>query len=355
MDQEQTPSLQNFLDIPTQEKEPLIHNLLYRRDLVGFGGRRRNGKTTLSLNISVSLAAGRNFLDYQIDKPRKVLALLLEDDTWEIQDKVKLVIGDQTDQENVFKNLFITTREYFAKRKILVSLQSKPFIRTVKDLCDTCQPDCIIIDNAAQLVQGDVNNAMKIHKLATLCFDLSQKYNCAIIVPAHPRKANENAPSLTTNPEGFFEEIMGSSHFVNSFGSLWGIQRNADDLTHFLGGSQRLTGFQNVLALRKRDDGWFEPVDDWDDAFDTACNTRKRQDAWKALPLKFAFSDGCRIVEAFIHSRHAFNDWIQHCLRAGILVKQSNGTYAKRTKEGMKKKPSQVDYIKEVKSKPAKK
>jgi len=342
--------INNFLKHETPEKECLIDRLLYRRDLVALGGRRRHGKTTFTLNLSVSLASGIPLLGWDIPSPRRVVACLLEDDTREIQDKTKGVLNGH---HCVRENLFLFTREYFSQNEITVRASSAKFVDSMCAICSDCKPDCIILDNAAQLVGGDVNNATRVHALSTLCFDLSQEYNCAVIVAAHPRKANETTPSLTTNAEGFFEEIMGSSHFVNSFGSLWGIQRNSDDLTHFLGGAQRFLGGQSVMALRKRDDGWFEVVDDWEEVFDMSCGTKKRQDAWKALPQQFKFNEGFVACCEFIKSKESFSDWVRHCIRLGMMTKKGESPiYLKRNKLGFDKKLTLVESTKPSKKKP---
>lgn len=339
-------SLKNFLALPTPEKEALIPSLLFRRDLVALAGRRRNGKTTFILNLSVSLASGKLFIGYEVPQPRRVIAFLLEDDTREIQDKVRVVVNGSYDTKD---NLFLFTREYFSQREIKIGANSPKFINCIHEICESVSPDCVILDNAAQLVHGDVNNAVKVFALCELCRDISQTYNCALIVPAHPRKANETVPSLLSNPEAFFEEVMGSSGFINTFGSLWGIQRNQDDLTHFLGGPQRVTGVQNTLALLKRDDGWFEIVDDWEELFNMTCGTKKRQDAWKALPQTFRFADAYRICESYIKSKESFSNWLQHCVRLGLLMKQSDGSYNKRTKSEVKKPSADSKHLKRIK------
>lgn len=341
--------IDNFLQHPTPEKECLIDRLLYRRDLVALGGRRRHGKTTFTLNLGVSLASGTPLLGYEIPSPRRVVACLLEDDTREIQDKTKGVLNGH---HCVRENLFLLTREYFSENEIPIRASHSKFIEAMCSICDDCSPDCILLDNAAQLVGGDVNNATRVHALTSLCFDLSQTYNCAVIVAAHPRKANDTTPSLIHNPEGFFEEIMGSSHFVNSFGSLWGIQRDSDDLTHFLGGAQRFLGGQSVMALRKRDDGWFEPADNWEEVFKIACKTGKREDAWKALPKQFRFNDGFNVCSKFIRSKESYGDWIRHCVRVGILTKKPDGIwYVKRSQLGFEKKLTVLESTKTAKAK----
>ena len=70
-------------------KEPLIEEVLYRRDRISLTGRRRNGKTTLLHNLALAAAAGLpNYLAYRIPRPFSVLSFYLEDDARELQDKL---------------------------------------------------------------------------------------------------------------------------------------------------------------------------------------------------------------------------------------------------------------------------
>ena len=87
-------SAEDFLNRPFPPQEPLISNLLHRRDMVGFGARRRHGKTSLSTHMAVALAVPEpDFLGYEIPAPRRSLLLMLEDDSGEYQEKLRAVVG----------------------------------------------------------------------------------------------------------------------------------------------------------------------------------------------------------------------------------------------------------------------
>src|SRR5262245_45200293 len=89
-------TLNVFLNRGVVSKRPLINSLLYSRDLVAFGARRRNGKTTFLMDLALAGALGEPFLGYEIHKPFRTLLLLLEDDPTELQDTLrKQLAGDQ--------------------------------------------------------------------------------------------------------------------------------------------------------------------------------------------------------------------------------------------------------------------
>jgi len=94
---------------------------------------------------------------------------------------------------------------------------------------------------------------------------------------------------------------MGSSHFVNSCGSLWGIERNIQtNRTDFLGGTQRLTGEQSLAVLEKGDDGRLRLVtDDWEESRFLVLNKDARRAAWELLPQgRFSYSKAERAVKS---------------------------------------------------------
>ena len=62
-------SAEEFLVVEIPEKEPIIDGLVHKRDLVGFGARRRHGKTSVMINMAVEGAVGApDFLGYSIPK-----------------------------------------------------------------------------------------------------------------------------------------------------------------------------------------------------------------------------------------------------------------------------------------------
>ena len=48
-----------------------------------------------------------------------------------------------------------------------------------------------------------------------------------VVTAIHPKKDDQalGQVDLSERPNDFFENFMGSSHFINSTGSLWGLQR----------------------------------------------------------------------------------------------------------------------------------
>lgn len=323
-------TLKTFCERKFSPKEPLIEDLLYRRDLVALAGRRRHGKTTFICNLLVALTLVLDdFLGYRIPKAVKVLAFCLEDDAGELQIKLQRMLKGQRAPEG----LALYTREDFYRAETPIDVKILEFKEFVIDRCAAHRPDVIVFDNLAHLIGADYNNSKLIHELLQFAWELSSDFNAAIIIAAHPRKRDKNnklsvmgvnSPiRLRDDQEAFFEEVMGSSHFVNSCESLWGLDRDlSNDRTDFLGGAQRFTGQQTLMTLEKDEDDWLGRVDDFTVNFPLAINTPARKKAWELLPDDpFTYTEGERAVKpAAMKSSSSFHGWFEHCKRLGVIV-----------------------------------
>ena len=138
---------------------------------------------------------------------------------------------------------------------------------------------------------------------------------------------------MEEDPESFFESVMGSSHLVNSTGSLWGLQRRDDEgYTVFVGGRQRASGQQSLVVLQMQDDGWFSVCSDKMLAAEKVLNTDKRKRAWKLLPESpesFGCRQGHELVKSEMSSRSSFDSWIRQLKANGLVTQLPDGNYQK--------------------------
>jgi hypothetical protein len=311
------------------EQEPLVEGLLHSRDLVALGARRRNGKTSFVTDLGVELAAGSSdFLGYPIQKPRRSLLFMLEDDTGEYRDKLKKVLK----QRDTAGRISVVLREDFYEAGVQLNIMDDGFGEALQQKAKEHKPDLIVLDNLAQIVCGDYNEPTKIDRVMRLARRLASDHNAALIIPAHPKKEDpQNKIELIEDPSAFFESIMGSSHFINSTGSLWGMQRQDDDIVAFVGGRQRGDGKQRSCYLAMDEDGRYYVTSDAKAHIKLACNTDQRFQAWKLLPeppQTFRYGEAEKLVESAL-KKSAFEEWIKECRRLGLIVPASDGKLIK--------------------------
>jgi hypothetical protein len=327
-------SAAEFLQLTLPPKEPIIRGICYRRDLIALGGRRRHGKTNFCLNLGIGLTEPwLDFLGYEINEgPFRVLAVLLEDDATEVQDKLRQVLNGASPNDR----FALMTRNDFMDAKVGISITNRAFQEAVHRACEQHKPDLIILDNLSQMVGADYNNSILIHQLIQFVYGLAAEFNAAVLMPAHPRKrsgdSNALHVTLKDDPEGFFENIMGSSHFVNSCGSLWGLERDfSNDRTTFLGGAQRLTGQQSISTLEVGEDHRLRIVPDYEENLRQALNTTQRRQAWDLLPSgPFTYNEATEAVKGAMKSTSTFHGWWKNSLvRFGLVVPTDQGKWIK--------------------------
>lgn len=291
---------EDFLKRVYDVKEPLIEGLLYQRDLIAFGGRRRNGKTSVAFNLAVALASGKpSFLGHIIPKACKVQGVFLEDDPGELQKKYGKLFAN----ERLEGRFDIIPRDLIPRSTTAARIDDEGFRAFITESVLRFNPDLLIIDNLTFLVGGNYNEAPPMQKVQEYVYSLAEATNCAVLIPAHLKKRSEYTTILREDPDKWFEEIMGSSHFINSFGSLWGIEkrpRKNEDQADFCGGTQRLNG-EYVLCTTEynKDTGWFNIVNDELNNLDVALRDNPlRRKVWRALPkdTPIAYADLRRIA-----------------------------------------------------------
>lgn len=332
-------------------KEPLIENILYKRDMASLTGRRRHGKTTFVLNLAVAGASGRaDYLGYRITRPFTTVLFLLEDDGREIQDKLNRMRREAKIDP---ARLHLYDRQYFYERGIHINIEDAKFQKLVLAAAEAAKQasglvDLIVFDNLGMLIGAEYNNPTKIQAMMNLIFQLTQRYDAAVLIAAHPKKGNKldnagNSISLRNDPEKFFEETMGSSHFINSTGSLWGIERDRKNgRTDILLGAQRAADTESFTLVEKTDNDWLERVDDLAVALETVVNTKPRKEAWDLLPNDRAFTylEAKQLVgqatqpgrKPPMKSSGSFNPWFNDLLRVKLIVEVNENGQTKYRK-----------------------
>ncbi len=158
-----------------------------------------------------------------------------------------------------------------------------------------------------------------------LSYEITKQQNAAVVIAAHPRKEDKrNRSSLQDDPELFFEETMGSSHFINSTGSLWAVERrDREGYTLFLGGRQRGDGNYAFTLLQKEDDESFSVLPDIARTAPLVLNTEPRRKAWKLLPehpQTFGYREGEELVQPKMKSSSTYAMWMRQLRKSGLVL-----------------------------------
>jgi AAA domain len=337
-------SATEFLKKSLPPKAPIIKGLLHHRDLVALGARRRHGKTNFAINLALSLAEGEgDFLGYPIAKAAKTLLVLIEDDPFELQQRLRKHLGEDA---VISDRITVVTREDFAENGVKVDIGDKEFQRLLELWAKNQKPDVIVLDNLSFLIGAQFNDAERMHAVTTFVYKLARNTDAAVVVAAHPRKDTVDPKTkrkhltLEHDTDLWFEQLMGSSHFINAMPSLWGLERDRKkDTTVFVGGRQRVDGSQHVMNIAFGENGRLTLVNDFAANFARTVNTDKREGAWNALPnppTTFSYSEAEKFIAPHLKSSSSRAEWLAEVRRLGLLVEPENGRLMKATNPAMK-------------------
>lgn len=311
--------------------DALVGDILHKQEVVALVARRRSGKTSLLTSLAVAGYVGaRNWLDFAIPRPFTTLYVYLEDREWNVQQKLKGLIGNKSPAEGGrFKLL---TRGDLTHVGWSIGNKETPFMGFLRAAVDRFRPEVVVIDNTRIVLEGDFNKPDRVHALMSYCDGLAERYGCAVILPSHPRKYQQGDSGqkvkLTEDSEAFFEEVLGSSVFLNAASNLWGMERDyKTGFTTVVLGAQRATGDEVLMTLNYREQDQRFEVARGEQNLLMLLTSDKKKAAWNKLPLSFTWTEGQRLTEM---PNGSFSRLLMHGQRLGVLEKDLTGVYHKQ-------------------------
>lgn len=326
-----------FLQRSIEAKPPIVQDLLHKRDLVALGARRRHGKTGFLIDLAVSLAEGEpDFLGYAIPKAAKTLLILIEDDPRELQERLAKLL---TAGSEAARNIELVTREDFLAYSVQIDVSNSEFQHIVRKWAASFKPDVIVLDNLSFLIGAGFADPERIHVYHGFVYGLASAFNAAIVTAAHPRKNSGDTKTgkvtMSKDPEAFFESIMGSSQFINSTGSLWGLERDrASGTTTFVGGRQRGDGHEGTITIELNpDNGRLQLVSNLSGLLAEMTKTPQRRAAWEALPeypTTFSYTEATKgFLKNAFRSSSSSAEWLRSLRAHGLIVDGADGKLMK--------------------------
>jgi hypothetical protein len=170
------------------ETEPVIVGL--EKGEVGLLNAATNiGKTTLALNLSLSLAAGKEFNPLTKDgaKPKRVLVIDGETRRRRMQRDIRTMVKgwEETEQELVKDNLYVMCDSELNGSSL--SLSNNAHMTAVREEAQHFKPDLIIVDTLAEMftVVNENDNAEMQNKVMRPLNQLAKDCDAAVLVLHH--------------------------------------------------------------------------------------------------------------------------------------------------------------------------
>lgn len=194
----------------------VIEGLIHRQGLAIVAAPPGIGKTQFSLNLALSIASGKPFLNWKVTKPRRVLFLSLEMMQPELKFYLDKMASEYTDEErDAFdKNCWFLARQAFR-------LNSEANQKLLLEWIDRLQPEGIFIDSLSRCVGGDLEKGEVDTVFDFLNREVRDRRGCFIWFVHHNRKAN----ALQKQPKKL-EDLYGSQYigaYASTVVGLWKI------------------------------------------------------------------------------------------------------------------------------------
>ena len=203
-------SILDFRDRPIKPRDIFMKYWLEREGLTFLASEHKTGKSILALNVAISLALGRDFLDFEIPSARKVLLVQQEISDPAMKDRIEKMIKSGLKGE--LANLIILTR-----REQTLKL-SRPQDREILDkIVQDRKIDLIIFDPFATFHEKNEQANAEMSVILDYFAELMKKYSVGILVIHHFGKpsAGERQDSYKMRGASVLGDRPDAIHHLN--------------------------------------------------------------------------------------------------------------------------------------------
>lgn len=201
-------SAKDFLSMPVPPQQYIVDNWLPVGGLISVFAVRGVGKTWFALELALSVAKGKDFFDWPIPKPRRVLYVDGEMSPSMLQERIRnLSNGDVSD------NLFFLSVARLRRDRKTLNIHQSETQQEINNALDKLkekgeQPDLIILDNLSALGRGidDNNNSDQEHFLDWLLERRSLGYS--VLTVDHEGKSSDKGSRGASRKEDFLDTVI---------------------------------------------------------------------------------------------------------------------------------------------------
>jgi len=225
-EQEQLPFVLEPVGILQPSKRPprdwLVRHRLMRKHTTVTAAAPGVGKSTLTIEEAVSLASGRDFLGFGIDKPRKVAVINNEETRDELERRIEATcVRFEVPFESIADTLYlhsgVDAEKFVVARRgenesVIVQVRAHQLAQFLRN----AEIDLLVIDPFVQIHTVSENVNEEIEQVMMALRAISVTANCALHLVHHTRKppagSSHQAGDIFAVRGG--GAIVGDAHFV---------------------------------------------------------------------------------------------------------------------------------------------
>lgn len=304
---------QELMELEIQRPAAVIEGLICERQNVLLMGRFGVGKTMLGLQMSLSLATGRDFVGRKVPKAYRTLIVDCENDLGDIKDRIIKqhdALGLTTEDDSLLRANWRYACAADPDSKFYGMNLDKGNLKGLPGFISEHAPEVLIIDNLGLVVsRGDLKESDEAKafysSLAKIRRENESLKNGAIIVMHHLTKPGESLPdeqrgSLLTSPDIFLSRARGTGRVLDFAQARLAIsEERAGNVTyHVLHGINRSAAPVPLILQFNPETLSFEKHENQTFRFEQVFLTRRKgREIFVAWPDVFTWSDAEKMVD----------------------------------------------------------
>lgn len=325
-------------ELAIQRPKAVIEGLICERQNALVMGRFGVGKTMLGLQMSLSLATGRDFIGRKVAKAYRIAIVDCENDLGDVKDRI-LKQHDALALTKADDALLSANWRYASaadpRSEFYGMRLDKGEFAGLREFVRQYDPEVLVIDNLGLVVaRGDLKEADEAKdfygSLAMLRNESESLRNGVIIVMHHLTKPGENLPteggsSLLTSPDVFLSRARGTGRVLDFAQARLAIseERAGNETYYVLHGINRSTAPVPLILQFNSETLCFEKHENQQLRFEQVFSTRRKgREIFELWPNGFTWSDAEKLIDpktgkAF--NKDTVNKTRQVCLSEGFI------------------------------------
>lgn len=225
----------------------VIDGMLMEQGSMLMAGPSGIGKTQLTMRAMMSLALGRDFLHYKIQKPRKCVMFSLEMGFGELKQFASEMVKtlNPEDLDLLEKNLIVIP--HGEKWPFNTPVGQEQALRMI----ESYEPDGIFIDSVGSAIHGSINDDEAVQGYLDFLDRIRNRNRVFTWAIHHMRKSTNGGHAPSSQ-----DDVYGNQYLVNRATSVYGILRGRDGLI-------KIRNMKNRLA-KQEDDYFIKRIDHLD-------------------------------------------------------------------------------------------
>lgn len=173
---------------PVPQRQWLVHDLVPMKTVTLFGGDGGTGKSLAALQLAVSAATGRAWLNEAVPKGRAIF-LSAEDDDDELHFRLAAICRAMNLRLSDLSGL--TIRSLAGEDALLavetkISLMATALFEEIEARAEDERPSLIVLDTLADMFPANENDRAAVRQFISILRGLALRQKCAVVLLSHP-------------------------------------------------------------------------------------------------------------------------------------------------------------------------